>query len=68
MTKQYPYMVTYRLSTTGNQKHHKRLTAGCATDAEKLFEESMPSASIVCTYALPQNRVQDLLWQKLKRV
>jgi|TARA_B100001059_G_scaffold186839_1_gene188824 hypothetical protein len=57
MIKQYPYMVTYRLSTTGNQKHHKRLTAGCATDAEKLFEESMPSASIVCTYALPQNRV-----------
>ena len=30
-------MVTYRLSTTGNQKHHKRLSAGCATDAGEVI-------------------------------
>ena len=56
--KQYPYMITYRLKTTGNKYHYKQVDATHQAEAKKLFEASMPSAVLVSAHALPQNYKQ----------
>ena len=53
--KQYPYMITYRLPSTGNRYHYKHVDAASQNEAKKLFEASMPSAKITSAHALPQN-------------
>ena len=55
MMKQYPYMITYRLASTGNKNHFKHVDASHQGEAKKLFEASMPSAKVICAHALPQN-------------
>ena len=55
MMKQYPYMITYLLPTTGNRYHYKQIDASCQSEAKKLFEASMPSAIIRSAHSLPQN-------------
>ena len=55
MMKQYPYMICYRLPSTGNKYHYKHVDAACQNEARKLFEASMPSAEIRSAHPLPQN-------------
>lgn len=54
--KQYPYMITYRLQSTGNKNHFKQVEASHQGEAKKLFEASMPSAKVICAHAMPQNK------------
>ena len=56
MMKQYPYMITYRLQSTGNKNHFKQVDASHQGEAKKLFEASMPSAKVICAHAMPQNK------------
>ena len=54
--KQSPYMITYRLQSTGNKNHFKQVEASHLGEAKKLFEASMPSAKVICAHAMPQNK------------
>lgn len=54
--KQYPYMITYTLNSTGNRHHFKKVEASHQSEARKLFEAEIPSAKFICATALPQNR------------
>lgn len=54
--KQYPYMITYRLTSTGNRNHFKQVEASHQAEAKKLFEASMPSAKIISAHPMPQNK------------
>lgn len=54
--KQYPYMITYRLQSTGNKNHFKQVEASHQGEAKKLFEALMPSARIICAHPMPQNK------------
>ena len=54
--KQYPYMITYRLTSTGNRNHFKQIEASHQAEAKKLFEASMPSAKIISAHPMPQNK------------
>ena len=54
--KQYPYEVTYKLNSTGNKRFNKRVEAASQAEAKRLFESDMPSATILFTTPLPQNR------------
>ena len=56
MLKQYPYEVTYKLASTGNKRFKKRVEASHQAEAKKLFEASMPAATIIYTTPLPQNK------------
>ena len=56
MQKQYPYEVTYKLASTGNKRFKKRVEASHQAEAKKLFEASMPAATIIYTTPLPQNK------------
>jgi hypothetical protein len=56
MLKQYPYEVTYKLDSTGNKRFKKRVEASHQAEAKKLFEASMPSATILYATPLPQNK------------
>ena len=56
MMKQYPYEVTYKLNSTGNNRFSKRVEAACQAEAKRLFEADMPSATILYATPLPQNR------------
>ena len=55
MITQYPYMVTYRLKATGRKYHYKKVDATHQAEAMRIFEASMPSATVVSAHALPQN-------------
>lgn len=54
--KQYPYMITYTLPTTGNKHHFRKVQATHQAEAKKLFEAEMPSAKYICSTAMPQNK------------
>lgn len=54
--KQYPYMITYTISSTGNRHHFKKVMASCQSEAKKLFEADMPTSKYICATAMPQNR------------
>jgi len=55
MITEYPYMVTYRLKATGRKYHYKKVDATHQAEAMKIFETSMPSATVVSAHALSQN-------------
>ena len=55
MITEYPYMVTYRLKATGRKYHYKKVDATHQAEAMRIFEASMPSATVVSAHALPQN-------------
>jgi hypothetical protein len=54
--KQYPYQVTYKLKSFGNKRFNKKVEAACQAEAKRLFEADMPSATILYTTSMPQNR------------
>ena len=58
MITEYPYMVTYRLKATGRKYHYKKVDATHQAEAMRIFEASMPSATVVSAHALPQNYKQ----------
>jgi hypothetical protein len=55
MITEYPYMITYRLKSTGRKFHYKKVDASHQAEAMRIFEASMPSAVVVSAHALPQN-------------
>jgi|5B_taG_2_1085324.scaffolds.fasta_scaffold07682_9 hypothetical protein len=56
MMKQYPYEITYKLKSTGNKRLTKRIDASHQAEAKRLFESDIPSATILFTKPLPQNK------------
>jgi len=54
--KQYPYEITYKIPSSGNKRFTKRVDASHQQEAKRLFEASVPSATILFATPLPQNK------------